>query len=91
LGKFRPKRFLFFTGVTPRRDAFSQTSVRWSQTKLAKIVVKKGRNSRRFGQKMFKTPFKFHVSVWFTLLRATLATSGRWSKFRHKRTLAPVA
>jgi hypothetical protein len=37
-----PKTAVAFTGVTPRRDAYQLTSVRWSQTgRFAKTDVNK--------------------------------------------------
>ncbi|MCU0355914.1 MAG: hypothetical protein MUD08_19630 [Cytophagales bacterium] len=85
-GYFLPKTLLSQAGVTPRRDAYFQTGVRWSQTdRFAKIVVNgirivvNGiRVSQRFKQKTPKTLHRSSdfVDTCFCKLRLRPADAG---------------
>jgi hypothetical protein len=68
------------------------TSVRWSQTdRFAKADVNQIGEQEPFWAKIAQNAFFIlHRSVVTVFASRWLATSGRWSIVRHKRTLAPV-
>jgi hypothetical protein len=91
LGKNRPKRPVRpYWRKRPLVPFFRAASAGRKPTGLQKLLSTKLICERRFEQKTLKTPFTFYASVRYRRLQASLATSGRWSIDRHKRTLAPV-
>jgi hypothetical protein len=95
---FDRKRFGRFSSKTPSGLAqasacdFFMTSVRWSQTdRFAKTVANRSRRQQQaFWAKIAQNVFHIlRLSVVSSLASRWLATSGRWSSLRHKRTLAP--
>jgi hypothetical protein len=92
LNSFCPKRS---TLAQASACAYQLTSVRWSQTdRFAKADVNRVLAAKRFRQKLLKTLLicsllDLRLGVMSSFTSRWLATSGRWSVFRHKRTLAP--